>query len=525
LIIIGVGLLLRSLLRVLKCRKSLVSRIAATLEGTLLLLFCGLPFDTFEGITGVLDSNPAIFVLGGVAMVASSVWIIMNNTPVIIWILSRLFGNIPGLRAVLKTAIAYPISATFRTGLTISMFALIILTMMIIAVLNNTFSVGRIDPDRITGGFDIVATVPMEYQINDFRGRINSSDILVSKNFKSVVGSIEVPSLGRQLGSANKIFKPLAIRAMDTLYFETSKIQFSHYDPLYGTTTQEIWKSLASDPSLSVVSSMALITDDPFSTERSGFVVEGFRNSAGSDAWETITIQIRPAWGGEQILERKIVAVIDQAAESLNTFNNMTYLVTGESIRVPLLGSNIPYDTYQIELANDIQESPQEIVSLLETEFLSNGLDADSTEQLIKNSQSSEQAFNRLFQGFMGLGLVVGVAAIGVLSVRAVVERRQSIGMLRAIGYRSAMVQNQFLAEALFVTLMGVVLGLVLGTLTSWNIYQEVSKEVDGLVFSIPWGTILIIASITSIFALLSAYMPARQASKIYPAEALRYQR
>ena len=49
--------------------------------------------------------------------------------------------------------------------------------------------------------------------------------------------------------------------------------------------------------------------------------------------------------------------------------------------------------------------------------------------------------FNRLIQGFMGLGLVVGVAALGVISARAVVERRQQIGVLRAIGFRRGMVQ------------------------------------------------------------------------------------
>ena len=45
--------------------------------------------------------------------------------------------------------------------------------------------------------------------------------------------------------------------------------------------------------------------------------------------------------------------------------------------------------------------------------------------------------FNRLIQGFLGLGLIVGVAALGVISARAVVERRQQIGVMRAIGFRT----------------------------------------------------------------------------------------
>jgi putative ABC transport system permease protein len=41
----------------------------------------------------------------------------------------------------------------------------------------------------------------------------------------------------------------------------------------------------------------------------------------------------------------------------------------------------------------------------------------------------------------MALGLIVGVAALGVISARSVVERRQQIGVLRAVGFRRGMVQ------------------------------------------------------------------------------------
>jgi hypothetical protein len=52
-----------------------------------------------------------------------------------------------------------------------------------------------------------------------------------------------------------------------------------------------------------------------------------------------------------------------------------------------------------------------------------------------------------LIQGFIGLGLLIGIAALGVVTIRAVVERRQQIGVLRAIGFTREMVQNVFLFE------------------------------------------------------------------------------
>lgn len=71
--------------------------------------------------------------------------------------------------------------------------------------------------------------------------------------------------------------------------------------------------------------------------------------------------------------------------------------------------------------------------------------------------------FNKLIQGFMGLGLLVGVVALGVISARAVVEHRQQIGVMGAIGFRTRMVQAAFLLESSFVALTSIVVGTALG--------------------------------------------------------------
>ena len=124
----------------------------------------------------------------------------------------------------------------------------------------------------------------------------------------------------------------------------------------------------------------------------------------------------------------------------------------------------------------------------------------------------------------MGLGLLVGVVSLGVVSLRAVVERRQQIGVLRAIGYRRRMVQFSFITESSFVVLMGIAIGLGLGTIISWNIVQDIQEDFEAIQFSIPWIQISIIIAIAYVFSLATTFMPARQASRIYPAEALRYE-
>ena len=126
----------------------------------------------------------------------------------------------------------------------------------------------------------------------------------------------------------------------------------------------------------------------------------------------------------------------------------------------------------------------------------------------------------------MALGLFVGIAALGVVSTRAVVERRQQIGMLRAIGHRRSMIQLSFMIESSFVAVLGIVIGTVLGLVLSYNAVIDIRAEqgLDTIRFAIPWAQMAIILGLTYVFSLLATYVPARQASKVYPAEALRYE-
>lgn len=119
---------------------------------------------------------------------------------------------------------------------------------------------------------------------------------------------------------------------------------------------------------------------------------------------------------------------------------------------------------------------------------------------------------------------MVGIAALGVISLRAVVERRQQIGVLRAIGYRSGMVQLSFLLESSFVALLGIAIGVGLGTIVSYNIVNDIQEDVENIRFSFPWLQIVAIIAVAYLFSLATTFLPARQASRIYPAEALRYE-
>ena len=126
--------------------------------------------------------------------------------------------------------------------------------------------------------------------------------------------------------------------------------------------------------------------------------------------------------------------------------------------------------------------------------------------------------------GFMLLGLVVGIVALGFISARSVVERRHEIGVLRAIGFSRDMVQLSFIVESSFIALLGIGLGVGLGLVASINLINELREEEPLLEFVIPWTTFGVIVMGAYVFTLLTTLLPARQAAAVAPVEALRYE-
>ena len=146
--------------------------------------------------------------------------------------------------------------------------------------------------------------------------------------------------------------------------------------------------------------------------------------------------------------------------------------------------------------------------------------------KVLHDAVSESLTMNRLIQGFMGLGLLVGVAALGVISARSVVERRQHIGVLRAVGFRQRMVQASFLLESSFIALTAIVVGAALGLILSYNLVSDMGDTPGnaGVTLNVPWLNLGVIFLVVYAVALLTTLAPARRASRIYPAQALRYE-
>ena len=521
--VVGVGLFIRWIMDRRGYREEVQKRVPMTFIGVVLLVWWGLPFDALDWLTGTLSGGIDMFILSGVSMVASAVWVVMHNADLIVKFINLFLGRSGRLRPVVRMAIAYPMAARFRTGLTLAMFSLVIFTLMIFAILSNIGSVIEDEPELVSGGFDIRTEISRDLPIDDPLTLIDASADLDRSDFELIASQSRLQVEARQQGVEDLSFKGARIRGVDEVWLSNNTFTLTHWDPAYGATEREIWAAIANDPSLTVVLGSMIETGD-FGGGPIGFgsilSIEGIKASEPGEI-EAVDLTVRPplSQGVGKSVDVKVIGVLDQFADAFELGAADLYMnpdVISELSEVPVTAVD-----YKFKLADP--DRAEEMTRLLETAFLEHGMTAKATTSDIEENQRQNNAFNLLFQGFMGLGLLVGVAALGVVAFRAVVERRQSIGMMRALGYTGRMVQLQFLMESGVVSILGSALGIGLGTLIGWNIFDSISQESDGVTFVIPWLNVTIIVSIAVVFSLLNTLLPARQAASITPSEALRY--
>ena len=506
LFIIGLALLLRWF--------GVKERIAFSLAGIALLVWTLLPIDVLKVFFGELSMGIEMFFLSGMIMVLGAIWVVTYNLDILLRVLTIAVSRFRGVVPALRTAMAYPMKNRMRTGLTLAMFSLVIFTMIFMSALITSTTAALKDVESFSGGYDVQGTVSYANPIPDIHAAIAAAPGLNAGDFKAIAGESTLPLEIRQVDATSQEWKQYLVHGVDDTYLDTNTFKFALMAKGYASP-HEIWQDIRDKPNLAVVSSDIVPSRNQFGFGGGGddFLLEGiYQEDESIDT--AIEVEMQDPYSGQQI-KLTVIGVLESVSFNYGVYTSQTTLAQAwPAALVPT--------TYLFQLNEGVDAKA--VADALDTAFLNNGMEATSVKEMLDEGSKSIFAVNSLLQGFMSLGLVVGIAALGVISTRAVVERRHEIGVLRAIGYQRRTVQLSFLLESSLVALLGIFIGVALGLALSHNVINFMSDQMEGLKFQIPWMQIVIIVGITYVASLLMTLLPAWHASRIYPAEALRYE-
>ena len=120
------------------------------------------------------------------------------------------------------------------------------------------------------------------------------------------------------------------------------------------------------------------------------------------------------------------------------------------------------------------------------------------------------------------LALAVIIAVLGIINTLTlgVIERRQEIGMLRAVGAYRGQIRTMIIVEAVQIAVFGAIMGILAGLGLGWAFIEVLSGEgLSGAV--IPWGQVAIMLVGSAVVGVVSALWPAHKAAKTPPLEAI----
>jgi putative ABC transport system permease protein len=167
--------------------------------------------------------------------------------------------------------------------------------------------------------------------------------------------------------------------------------------------------------------------------------------------------------------------------------------------------------------------------TLRESHKLAPGEKNDFTVQTQEEAIAQIETIVTIFTAFLSMVVAVSlvVGGIGIMNIMlvSVTERTKEIGLRKAIGARRGDILKQFLLEAIILTSLGGVVGIILGSLISFGaslVFQQIVDENWKFIF--PVGASILAVIVSAGVGLIFGIYPASQASKKSPIEALRYE-
>ncbi|MSQ36541.1 MAG: FtsX-like permease family protein [Dehalococcoidia bacterium] len=494
-----------------------------------LFIDVGTQFDPVDGIARLLglpradvDGNIEMFFVSGISITAAATLTIIFNAEALLGVL-RLFGRaLGGIAPAVRTAVAYPLAAKFRTGMTLAMFGLVTFSLVVMSTLNSNFTQLFAGNDA-RAGFDVLVEANPANRVPDLRAALQQRGYAGPEigGVGTVLVVAQVSAEARENGAPAAEFGQQRMIGVDDEFLRLARMPLQYRARGYADDAAVI-AALRSDPSAAAVDASTLAVSGGFGPVGDRFALSRTATSAIRDgAFEPVAVSVRNPRGGQE-LQLQIIGVF--AAQTTGVLTQLAGLhISRANVERVFAGGDS--ELFLVTTADGGRGADVRLAQGIESALLEQGVQATAVRELIDRQAQVSNAFSYLFEGFMGLGLIVGIAALGVIAFRTVVERRQQIGMLRAIGYTRRLIALSFFMESSFICITGVAMGVLLGIALSYNLLTS-GEVADGQViaFSVPWGRILLVAGVAYGASALMTLIPARAASRVSVAEALRYE-
>jgi len=454
------------------------------------------------------DAEIEMLVLAGLFLLASALLMVMFNSDLIIHFFTTIIRARSSYRAVVRTAISYPLRAKFRTGLSIFIFGLVIFTVTILTMISGVMNYNiPIMVEETSGGFDTIAFTldPSLVLDDDPWERINSTEGFLEGG--NVTNMVAITSTGVRVndtvdlgnGQLRHLEFAMTMIGVNERFYTEGYYPLSDWDTSRFSSEREVWEGIMDNASLVIIDggTAGAMGGMMSYTEAERIVLnDSFTLVASDSTRHNVTVV--------GVMKQTTLTGIFASEQTVyDDFN--------------ALGPNILLISYAEGL------NPAEQSVLLEKDFLAYGLSTISVKALAEEITSSVDSIFTLFRAFLAMGLVIGIVGLGIITIRAIYERRLEIGMMRAIGFTKNMVVTNFALESAFISMLGIVAGSLLGILVGYELWVESLKDMD-FVFIIDWQPIVIVALLAFAATMLSILPAARGASKVAPAEVLRFE-
>jgi putative ABC transport system permease protein len=451
----------------------------------------------------IFDSpSMTVYIVLGVLVTFSAVLVVSENQQLLLRPVRRLLERPTEAALSTRLALAYPTARRFRTGATLVMYSIVVFVVVLLTQITAimTASVGGAVADA-SGGWthriDVNGSTPLRdpeqtLRSGQFAGRI-----------REVTPLLVAPALSTDPGHRrDDPLQAVAVGLPDT----TGTKHVLALDKRLAEFPDDaaVWRAVATDTRYVVL--------DAFFGSQGGPQGEAFRPG-------DVLVITDPETGAQRT---KTVAGILAGGQAF-------YNIGAGEYRYPVLmgRSAVEQQFPEARTTSFLVAAPgvndMALAAELQGDFLMSGVVAVSIRDQVEQNFAATHSFFRLMQGFLALGLLVGITGLGVVMVRAVRERRRTIGVLRALGFRSTAIRRAFMAESTFVATEGIVIGAVLAVVTTWLLYRN-SAAFEGLhaPYPIAWRDITVILVATLVASMLATLGPAHRAARIRPAVAIR---